>query len=90
MRRCTGKDGRRCQERALLEFHHLDPYVEGGARTVPNVALLCQQHNLYEWHLRSTDVRIREEEWLCRQVTSGAWPSKAATRPGTSRSSTSP
>jgi hypothetical protein len=85
-RQCTfvGKDGRRCQERALLEFHHVDPYVEGGPPTVKNIVLLCQQHNLYEWHLRSTDVREREEEWLDRQVAAGIVPWTAASGPGTS------
>jgi hypothetical protein len=84
-RQCAfaGKDGRRCQERAFLEFHHVDPYVAGGPRTVPNITLFCQQHNLYEWHLRSTDVREREEEWLYRQVAAGIVPWTATTGPGT-------
>jgi hypothetical protein len=86
-RQCTyvSKDGRRCTERALLEFHHLDPYVEGGGSTERNIVLLCQQHNLYEWHLRSTAVRELEEEWLCRQFAAGVVPWTATTGPGTSR-----
>jgi hypothetical protein len=91
-RQCTfvSKDGRRCQEGALLEFHHVDPYVRGGQGTVPNIVLLCQQHNLYEWHLQSTAVRELEEEWLYRQVAAGTVPWTAPTRPGTSRPDKAP
>jgi len=83
--RCAfvGKDGR-CNERAALEFHHVRPFVGGGLPTVENIELRCQPHNLYEWHLRSTEVRTREEEWLCRQVAAGIAPWTARTGPGAS------
>jgi len=80
----VGKGGRRCNERASLEFHHVRPFVEGGPPTAENIALRCQAHNLYEWHLRSTEVRAREEEWLYRQVAAGVVPWTATTGPGTS------
>jgi len=82
--RCAfvGKDGRRCSERASLEFHHLRPFAEGGLPTPENIELRCRPHNLYEWHLRSTDVRVREEEWLGQQVAAGVVP-WAAPIPGT-------
>ena len=86
--RCAfvAKDGHRCDERSRLEFHHVQPFAEGGLPTVENIQLRCRLHNLYEWHLRSTDVRAREDEWLYRQVAAGIvpWTADSATDPGTS------
>jgi hypothetical protein len=41
-------DGRRCQERAFLEFHHVKPWMAGGETTTTNVQLRCRRHNGYE------------------------------------------
>ena len=41
-------DGRRCEARAFLQFHHLKPYEVGGPATVENIALRCRAHNQYE------------------------------------------
>ena len=48
--RCSfiGIGGRRCRERAFLEFHHLIPYAAGGRATVDNIALRCGAHNAYD------------------------------------------
>ena len=48
--RCTfmGKSGRRCNERAFVEFHHDEPYGVGGEATVGNIQLLCRAHNAFE------------------------------------------
>ena len=48
--RCTfvGKGGRRCNERAFVEFHHDEPYGIGGEGTVANIKLLCRAHNAFE------------------------------------------
>ena len=48
--RCAfvARDGRRCGERAFLEFHHLRPYAVGGEATVDNIQLRCRRHNDYE------------------------------------------
>jgi hypothetical protein len=48
--RCAfvGTDGRRCNERAFVEFHHLRPYAVGGDATVQNIQLRCRRHNGYE------------------------------------------
>ncbi len=48
--RCAfvAQDGRRCSERAFLEFHHLRPYAAGGEATVANIQLRCRGHNDYE------------------------------------------
>jgi hypothetical protein len=59
--RCAfvGKGGRRCNERAFIEFHHLDPYGVGGEPTVENIDLRCRAHNAYEAELfygRSTQL----------------------------------
>jgi hypothetical protein len=44
-------DGRRCTERAFLEFHHIRPYAKGGPATVENNSLRCRRHNEYEAEL---------------------------------------
>jgi hypothetical protein len=48
--RCAfvGEKGRRCDERAFLEFHHRKPYAAGGDPTAENIQLRCRQHNQYE------------------------------------------
>jgi hypothetical protein len=48
--RCAfvGTDGRRCNERAFVEFHHVRPYAAGGAASVENIQLRCRRHNDYE------------------------------------------
>src|SRR5260221_216349 len=50
---CTfaAADGRRCTERAFLEYHHLELYARGGPATVENIALRCSRHNHYEGEL---------------------------------------
>jgi hypothetical protein len=40
--------GRRCSERAFLEFHHVQPYARQGPPTVANISLRCRRHNQYE------------------------------------------
>ncbi len=47
----VGTNGRRCAERAFLEFHHLEPFATGGEATVENVQLRCRRHNSYEARL---------------------------------------
>lgn len=48
--RCAfvGESGRRCNERAFLEFHHARPYATGGEATAENIQLRCRRHNDYE------------------------------------------
>jgi hypothetical protein len=41
-------DGRRCAERAFVEFHHVRPYAQGGEATAANIELRCRRHNAYE------------------------------------------
>jgi hypothetical protein len=49
-RRCRfiAPDGRRCDERRFLEYHHLVPHAAGGPPTVDNIELRCRAHNGYE------------------------------------------
>jgi hypothetical protein len=47
----VSKDGRRCTERAFLEFHHIRPYALGGPTSVENISLRCRRHNQYEAQL---------------------------------------
>ncbi|HKZ32171.1 MAG TPA: HNH endonuclease signature motif containing protein [Vicinamibacteria bacterium] len=48
--RCAfvARSGRRCQEHAFLEFHHIDPYAIGGETTLVNLSLRCRAHNVHE------------------------------------------
>jgi hypothetical protein len=43
----TDAQGRRCQERHDLEFHHRHPFGLGGGPTIDNIALMCGPHNRY-------------------------------------------
>jgi len=38
----------RCGETGFLEFHHVVPFVKGGASTCENLELRCRTHNAYE------------------------------------------
>jgi hypothetical protein len=51
--RCAfaSRNGRRCGERAFLEFHHEEPYAIGGEATVHNISLRCRAHNVHEAEL---------------------------------------
>jgi hypothetical protein len=44
-------DGRRCGERAFVQFHHVKPYAVGGEATVDGIELRCGRHNRYEARL---------------------------------------
>jgi 5-methylcytosine-specific restriction endonuclease McrA len=47
--RCTfvSESGRRCEERARLEYDHIEPVARGGEATAENVRLACRSHNQY-------------------------------------------
>jgi hypothetical protein len=44
---CTfvGPDGSRCNERGMLEVHHVRAFAFGGEATVENLRLVCRGHN---------------------------------------------
>jgi hypothetical protein len=44
----TGPNGRRCGERAFVEYHHVRPFATGGEPSVSNIELRCGRHNRYE------------------------------------------
>jgi len=48
--RCTfeSKDGRSCESREAIEFHHRVPWARCCEHTVENIALRCRAHNQYE------------------------------------------
>jgi 5-methylcytosine-specific restriction endonuclease McrA len=46
--RFVAPDGRRCEQRRFLEFHHVIPHAAGGAPTIENIQLRCRAHNGYE------------------------------------------
>ena len=43
--------GRRCTQRAFLEWHHVQPFGHQGPATVENISLRCRPHNVYEAEL---------------------------------------
>jgi hypothetical protein len=43
--------GRRCTERAFLEFHHIEPFAHEGEASVANISLRCRRHNIHEAEL---------------------------------------
>jgi hypothetical protein len=45
--RCAfvSSDGRRCDARAFLQFHHRDAWARGGSDSADNLELLCSGHN---------------------------------------------
>jgi len=47
--RCTfvGTSGHRCEERAQLEYDHVEAFARGGAATVENIRLRCRAHNQF-------------------------------------------
>jgi hypothetical protein len=47
----VSKSGRRCNERAFGEFHHIDPHGVGGEATAQNIRLRCRAHNAFESEL---------------------------------------
>jgi hypothetical protein len=51
--RCAfvGTGGKRCDERAFLEFHHVTPFALGGEASFDNIQLRCRRHNAYEARL---------------------------------------
>jgi hypothetical protein len=65
--RCAfvGVDGRRCDETAFLELHHLVPFADGGESTAGNLSLRCRlcryRHNRHyaEWRIMPRRVRQR-------------------------------
>jgi hypothetical protein len=77
----VGKGGRRCNERAFLEFHHLDPYGMGGEPTVENIELRCRAHNNYEAELfygRPQPTRSGTSAPRPRMATAGSLASSCA------------
>jgi hypothetical protein len=44
----VSKSGRRCNERAFIEFDHIHPHGARGEGTTENIRLLCRAHNAYE------------------------------------------
>ena len=68
--RCAfvSKNGRRCNERAFIEFDHIRPHGAGGEGTTENIRLLCRAHNAYE----------------SERFYGHGRPMEGATRPGTS------
>jgi hypothetical protein len=51
--RCTfeSKDGRSCESREAVEFHHRVPWARSNEHTVDNIALRCRSHNQHEAEL---------------------------------------
>jgi hypothetical protein len=46
----VGRSGTRCGQRRRLEFHHVKPWMAGGATTPDNIELRCRADNQHEAH----------------------------------------
>jgi hypothetical protein len=68
----VSKSGRRCNERAFIQFHHVDSHGVGGEAMVENVQLRCGPHNMYEGVLFYGHGRPPER---------GTRPGKSSTKP---------
>ena len=85
--RCAfvGSHGRRCGERAFVEFRHLRPHAAGGEPTLDNIELRCRVHNAYGAELF---FGRRERDTQTDVVSEGATPYDGvkddASRSGTS------
>ena len=65
------RGGRRCEERGLIEFHHVRPFEAGGEATEANIQLRCRAHNRYEADLFCGEafiVRERASAYVCGSV----------------------
>lgn len=71
----TTADGRRCDERSFLQFHHDIPHGDNGAATIENIQLRCRAHNFYEADLYfgpgTSAIRGRKPENRQRDGTGG-------------------
>jgi hypothetical protein len=72
-------DGRRCEERRFLEFHHVVPYSVGGRATATNIQLRCRAHNGHEVDLFFGPGR----RWVREPAGMPAWARSAIPRSGT-------
>jgi hypothetical protein len=70
----VSEDGRRCGERAFVEFHHVTPYGANGEGTADNISLRCRAHNEYEAELYYGPIRDALLEQLDRPITESAGP----------------
>jgi hypothetical protein len=70
--RCAfvAQDGRRCGERAFVEFHHRRPYAAGGEATVGNIQLRCHEHHGYE--TRRFFPRPEDRDFVLERIGAGA------------------
>ena len=78
--RCAfvGSDGRRCNERAFVEFHHVRPYAAGGCASVENIQLRCRRHNDYEARAYFAQGGVGDTGGFVRERSGGAWPPSGA------------
>jgi hypothetical protein len=74
--------GRRCTERAFLEFHHRQPHAIGGEATVANISLRCRAHNAYEAELAFGRSGNSPRGELHEPPGLDCYLEQAATRPG--------
>jgi hypothetical protein len=80
--RCTfvAPDGRRCEERGFVQFHHDIRRASGGPATVENLSLKCGPHNRYleDVYQGTASARVQEgpAEYGCgARATTGSGPS---------------
>ena len=83
--RCTfvGTNGRRCGERKLLEFDHMDPVARGGEATTDRIRPRCRAHNQYDAECTFGAGFMREKREAAQAAAAGK--RAAAPEPGFGR-----
>jgi hypothetical protein len=72
-------DGRRCEQRGALQFHHKEPYARGGKATLDNIALIGGPHNA--WWAEQDFGRV----WIARRIEDAVAVRDTITCPGVHR-----
>lgn len=65
----------RCAETGFLEFHHVQPYAQGGEATADNIEIRCRAHNAYESELYFGASYVRETRAAFECESAGSGPS---------------
>lgn len=71
--RHVSPDGKRCEARAFLELHHVEPWALGGEDSVDNLRLLCRTHNRLMAELELGADRVEQAIERRRKRREGQW-----------------
>jgi 5-methylcytosine-specific restriction endonuclease McrA len=80
----VGRNGRRCTERAFLEFHHVVPFSAGGEAAAENIQLRCRTHNGYEAELYFGQRAVHSRNKASIPIGNGSLSTRSRTSSGAS------